>query len=157
MLRVGDKAPDFELPDDSGRPVRLHRLLESGSAILYFYPMDFMPVCTRQACMFRDVFAELASLGIQVLGISSQSPKMHARFRASRRLPFPLLSDAGRNVARAYGVLGFLGLTVRRASFWIGRDATILDAALADFRVRPHEDFARRVLEKARGAAPRAP
>ncbi|MGQ9590734.1 MAG: peroxiredoxin [Planctomycetota bacterium] len=152
MLRIGDEAPDFELEDDSGNRVRLSEALRSRSVVLYFYPMDFMPVCTREACMFRDVFSELASLGIRVFGVSSQSPGVHARFRAFHRLPFPLLSDPGRKVARAYGCLGFLGLTVRRASFWIGEDSKIRDAALADFRVRPHEEFARRVLEKARTA-----
>lgn len=150
MLQIGDKAPDFELEDDQGRRVRLDDLLREGPLILYFYPMDFTPVCTREACMFRDAYAELSARGVRVVGISPQGSEKHARFRSKHGLPFPLLADVEKRVARLYGVLGLLGLTVRRVSFWIEADGTIRDVATGDFRVGPHEEFAARVLERTR-------
>ena len=147
MLNVGETAPEFELLDDSDRKVRLSELLQEGPLILYFYPSDFTPVCTREACMFRDVYEELAARGVRVIGVSSQGRKLHARFRERHKLPFPLLVDREKKVARAYGALGYLGLAVRRVSYWIGTDGRIKDVAKADFRLGPHEAFVRRVLE----------
>jgi peroxiredoxin Q/BCP len=148
MLAIGAKAPDFELEDDSGRPVRLSALLEDGPVLLYFDPMDFTPVCTREACMFRDVHEDLARGGIRVVGIGPQDASKHARFRARHGLPFPLLADVEKKVARAYDALAFLGLMVERVSYWIGADGTIRGAVRADFRLDRHRDFVRMVLEE---------
>lgn len=149
MLQVGEKAPDFELEDDEGRRVRLSESLSEGPVLLYFYPMDFTPVCTREACMFRDLHGDLARRGIRVLGVSPQAPSKHARFRRLHSLPFPLLADEDKQVARAYGALGLLGLMVQRISYWIGADGTIRGAVRADFRLDRHRDFVRTVLQQA--------
>ena len=148
MLAIGQKAPDFELKGDASRTVRLSDLLKEGPIVLYFYPMDFTPVCTREACMFRDAHSELLKGGLRVYGVSPQTSARHESFRQHHRLPFPLLADTGKKVARAYGALGFLGLTVRRISYLIGADGTIEDAVRADFRLGQHEGFVRRVLAK---------
>lgn len=147
MLETGDRAPDFELPDDRGRTVRLSELLKDGPLVLYFYPADFTPVCTKEACMFRDTHAELAAQGIRVFGISPQPPDIHSKFRKSYSLPFPLLSDPERIAIQAYGADGFLGL-VRRISYLIGKDGRILDSVQADLQVGRHRDFVRRALER---------
>jgi peroxiredoxin Q/BCP len=148
MLKVGDLAPDFELEDDAGNRVRLRDLLATGPLVLYFYPADSTPVCTREACMFRDAYEDLAARGVRVVGVSPQRAGTHARFRERHRMPFPLLVDAGRAGARAYGALGFLGLFTRRVSYLIGREGKVEDVARGDFRLGEHEAFVRRVLER---------
>ena len=147
MLQKGDKAPDFELSDDGGSKVRLSELLAGGPIVLYFYPADFTPVCTREACLFRDHHAELAARGVRVYGVNSASAETHARFREKHGLPFPLLVDPDKKVIKAYGASGPLGLGVRRISYLIGPDGLIKEAVKADLRLGPHAEFIRRVLE----------
>jgi peroxiredoxin Q/BCP len=143
MLKPGDHAPDFELPDSAGRPVRLSGLLREGPVVLAFYPADFTPVCTAQACMMRDRLDGLASLGHRLIAISPQATDSHARFRERFALAQILLSDPERVAIRAFGVLGPFGVT-RRATFLIDRDAVIRERALADLRLGPH----RRLLDR---------
>src|SRR5512138_221238 len=90
-LKVGDKAPDFTLPDTHGAPVTLSRLLEKGPVILAFYPKAFTPGCTQQNKSFRDHFGEVTAKGAQVLGISVDSVETQRKFREKYQLPFPLL------------------------------------------------------------------
>lgn len=147
MLDTNDPAPDFTLPSGDGGEVRLHDLLGSGPVVLYFYPADFTPACTAQACMMRDRRESLIEAGYRVLGVGPQSVGSHRRFEAKHGLGFTLLADADKAVCRAYGVLGPLGLIVRRATFLIGTDGVIRDRVVADLRVGRHEDFVERLLE----------
>ena len=151
MFNVGERAPEFELEDHQGRRVSLAELLKDGPLVLFFYPADFTPACTKEACMFRDVHQELAGLGIRVVGINAAQPSRHARFASAHALPFPLLSDPGRKVIRAYGAAGMLGF-VRRITYLIGKDGRILDAVHADLRVSAHKDFIARVQAAFRAA-----
>jgi peroxiredoxin Q/BCP len=153
MLKPGDRAPDFRLPDQEGREISLASLLAQGPFVLYFYPADFTPGCTREACAVRDLHAELLEAGLRVVGVSPQDSASHARFRERHRLPFPLLADVGKQVIRAFGVDGPLGLGVRRASFLIGADGRIRDAVLADFRIDRHASFLRSAMELVRAGA----
>lgn len=89
MLSIGDVAPDFELADDQGRPRRLSRELALGPVALYFYPADFTPVCTRQACMFRDRGDELARAGVRVLGVSPRGRSAMRRSAGDIAFPSP--------------------------------------------------------------------
>ena len=93
MLRVGDQAPDFTLPDQAGRAVHLAALLAKGPVLLYFYPADFTPVCTKEACAFGALEPELTRAGVTLLGISPQDSETHTRFRERYGLPFPLLAE----------------------------------------------------------------
>lgn len=155
MLKPGDVAPEFELPDETGMLVRLSSLLARGPVVVYFYPADGTRVCTAEACMFRDVYSELAAAGVQVVGISPQSVESKARFKAALdatgRLPFPLLADVGREVARKWGALGLLGLPilggVRRVTYLVGKDGRIVDVVAAELSVGRHEEFVRKVLD----------
>lgn len=149
MLKVGDSAPDFTLPDQDGREVSLRGLLAKGPVLLYFYPADFTPVCTREACAFGALEPELGRAGVTLLGVSPQDSASHARFRERYHLPFPLLADPERKVIRAYDCNGFLGLTVSRVTYLIDTDARIREAAKAALRVAPHLDLVRRVLKGA--------
>lgn len=146
MLKTGDMAPDFALPDQDGREVKLSELLTRGPVVLYFYPADFTPVCTREACAFGALQPQLAERGVTLIGISPQDSASHARFRERYHLAFPLLADPDKKVIRAYGCDGPLGFGVSRVTYRIGTDGRIQDAAKAAFRVAPHRKLAERSL-----------
>ena len=119
----------------------LSALLAQGELVLYFYPADFTPVCTAEACAFRDSYDGVAELGVQVVGVSPQSVSSHARFAQQHRLPFPILSDARKKVIRAYGVDGPFGIGVRRATYLIDRTSVIRKRIVADFSATSHLDI----------------
>jgi thioredoxin-dependent peroxiredoxin len=146
MLNAGERAPEFTLPDETATDRSLTELLSSGAIVLYFYPADFTPGCTRQACVMRDLHSEIQKAGLRIVGISPQSPESHAKFRAKYNLPFVLLSDQHKAVIKMYGVNGPLGIGVRRASYLIDGGRRIRDAVLADFRIGRHADFVRKAI-----------
>ena len=146
MLKVGERAPEFTLPDHTGKDRSLTELLSGSAIVLYFYPADFTPGCTRQACTLRDIHAEIQRAGLAVVGVSPQSPESHARFRDKYNLPFVLLSDEQKTVIKMYGVDGPLGFGVRRATYLIDSGRKIRDVVLADFRIGVHENFIRKAV-----------
>jgi len=147
LLKVGDKAPDFTLPDEDGRPVTLGSLLAAGPVLLVFYPRDFSPACARQLSMIRDRHTALRAAGIAVLGISTDEIGSHRRFRQALDLPFRLLADIDQTVCHTYEVLGLFGINTRRVTFVVGRDGRISGVAKATLRMQTHEALLRRVLE----------
>jgi peroxiredoxin Q/BCP len=146
MLGPGDKAPEFSLRDQDGRLATLADLTKGGPLLLFFYPADFTPICTREACLFRDRYAELAEAGVSVAGISPDDAASHHRFRGEHRLAYTLLADPDKTAIRAFGVSGPLGFGVRRASFLIDRDGTIRAVVRADLRLKPHDELIRQAL-----------
>jgi thioredoxin-dependent peroxiredoxin len=130
MLEPGEKAPPFTLLDAAGRTVSLEDFA-GRDVVLYFYPKDDTPGCTKEACGFRDAWSELQRLGVTVLGVSADDATSHGRFAAKYRLPFPLLSDPGRRMMTAYGAYGdkkMYGITrkgVIRSTVWIGPDGRV--------------------------------
>lgn len=122
----------------------LSEILTGGPVLLYFYPADFTPGCTREACSFRDLHDDLARADVTVIGISPQDEGSHRRFSDRYALPFPLLADPDKSVIRAYGCDGPLGFGVRRATFLIGADGVIAERVLADLRIGRHIDLAHR-------------
>jgi len=151
MLKPGVEAPDFALPDQDGRQRRLVDLIEGNPLILYFYPADFTPGCTREACDLRDLHGRILASGLRVVGISPQSPESHRRFRAEHSLPFTLLSDEDKVAIKAYGVDGPLGIGVRRATFLIDARRRIADAVLADLMIAKHQAFVERAIAAREG------
>ena len=135
MLNAGAKAPEFILNNHEGVETSLSDLLQSGPLILYFYPADFTPGCTKEACSIRDIHSDIQSVGLQVAGVSPQGEDSHQRFRDEHDLPFVLLSDTEKVVIKMYDVDGPFGVGVRRATFLISQDRTIKDAMMADVRV----------------------
>ncbi len=121
--QVGDKAPDFALDSTEGT-IELGARLARGPLLLVFYPGDDTAVCTAQLCDYRDNLGLFHELGVQVLAINPQSLDSHRAFAKKHELVFPLLSDPGREVCRAYGAIGLLGMT-RRALVLIGRDGIV--------------------------------
>ena len=130
MLKVGDKAPNFELADKNGNPVSLTSFLGS-KVVLYFYPKDNTPGCTRQACAFAGLYNEFEKRGVKVIGISKDSVASHIKFAEKYNLPFILLSDPQREAIEAYGVwqekkmCGKTGMGVVRTTFIIDEKGDI--------------------------------
>ncbi|MEO0575705.1 MAG: peroxiredoxin [Pseudomonadota bacterium] len=148
MLDAGTQAPDFSLTDAHGETVTLTDILKDGPAIVYFYPADFTPGCTKEACAIRDIHDDLLETGLRVFGISAQDGESHQRFAERYGLPFPLLCDPDKAVTKAYGLNGPLGIGSRRGTFLIDADGVIEDAVLADINISKHLKF----IEKAMAA-----
>ncbi|MGB5248987.1 MAG: peroxiredoxin [Gammaproteobacteria bacterium] len=151
MLKKGDPAPAFDLADQDGERVTLSGLLEDGPLLLYFYPADFTPGCTKEACEIRDMHEDISDVGIRVVGVSPQDEASHTRFRKRHSLPFTLLADPDKAAVKAYGVDGPLGISVRRATFLINTDGVIEDVVLADLLIGRHSDFIRQAVAQYRG------
>ena len=146
MLDIGDPAPDFDLPGGDDQRYRLAEALSRGPLILYFYPADFTPGCTKEACTIRDMHDDIVAAGLRVIGVSPQGADSHERFREKHGLPFDLLCDTEKEVIRKYDVDGPMGIGTRRATFLIGQDGKIEDAVLADVRIGRHADFIERAV-----------
>lgn len=153
-LKAGDRAPVFELTSDEGVKVQLSSL-HGRKVVLYFYPKDDTPGCTKQACGFRDAYADLDSVEAVVVGVSPDSPESHAKFKRKYHLPFTLLSDPDHAVASLYGAWGEKTLYgkkyegILRSHFVLDEEGLILDARI---RVSP-EDSVRLAREAVGGAA----
>lgn len=145
MLESGSKAPEFVLENDQGGESSLSDLLQDGPLILYFYPADFTPGCTKEACSIRDIHNDIQAVGLQVAGVSPQDADSHQRFRDEHKLPFTLLSDPEKVAIKMYDVDGPFGVGVRRATFLISQDRVIQEAMMADVRIGRHKEF----IEKA--------
>jgi peroxiredoxin Q/BCP len=152
MLKAGERAPEFVLKNDMGEDTSLTDLLKDGPLILYFYPADFTPGCTKEACAIRDIHDDIQAVGLQVAGISPQDADSHTKFREEHDLPFVLLCDPDKVAIKMYDVDGPFGVAVRRATFLIGQDRIIKDSVLADVFIGQHEEFIRKAVALRRTA-----
>lgn len=129
-IEPGQKAPAFTLSDDRGTRVRLSDL-KGKPVVLYFYPRDDTPGCTKEACAFRDRYQEIEGLGVQLLGVSADSAESHLKFRDKYELPFPLLVDEQHQVCEKYGVwreknmYGKKSMGIQRATYLIDADGRV--------------------------------
>jgi thioredoxin-dependent peroxiredoxin len=152
VVDEGEPAPDFNLLSDSGERVQLSDL-RGKQVVLYFYPKDDTPGCTKQACGIRDVYGEFEREGAVVLGVSPDDERSHVKFKQKFDLPFTLLADTDHAVAEEYGVWGqksFAGkkyMGVSRSTFVIGEDGSV-KRVLRDVKPATHADL---VLETLRG------
>lgn len=124
-VKVGDAAPDFEGPTADGTRLGLKDFAGKKNVVLYFYPKDDTPGCTKEACSFRDNLQPIRSLGAEVVGVSLDSVESHKKFRAKYGLPFPLISDKGKQIAAAYGVLKDTRTSTKRVTFLIDRNGKV--------------------------------
>jgi peroxiredoxin Q/BCP len=135
---VGDPAPNFALPNAAGEVVRLSDFLGKKDVVLYFYPKDYTPGCTAEACSFRDNYEVITEMGAEVLGISSDSQESHQGFAAQHRLPFPLLSDEDGAVRKRYAVPATLGLLPGRVTYVIDKQGIIRHVFVSQINIDRH-------------------
>ncbi len=146
MLKPGDVAPEFILPDENGDEVSLTQLLDQGPIILYFYPADFTPGCTKEACALRDIHDDILSVGLQVVGVSPQDAESHAKFKDEHNLPFTLICDPEKIAIKMYDVDGPFGVGVRRVTYLVSQGQKIQDVLTADVKINKHKEFIQRTV-----------
>jgi thioredoxin-dependent peroxiredoxin len=152
-IKIGDKAPDFTLPRQDGTPASLKELLQKSAVVLYFYPKDDTPGCTKEACSFRDAYESFKEAGAEVVGISSQSTASHQAFASKYRLPFTLVSDEGGKVRGQYGVPSTLGLLPGRVTYVIDRDGIVRHVFNSQLNATRHVTEALGIVKQLTGAA----
>lgn len=148
-MKTGDFAADFDLPDQTGTQRKLSALVADGPVVLFFYPAAGTPGCTREACHFRDLAGEFAAVGASRVGISVDRVAKQAKFAAEHGFDYPLLYDAGGTVAAQFGVKrGLLGkvMPVKRTTFVIDSDRTVLGVISSEFNFNTHADQALELL-----------
>ena len=146
MLNVGDVAPEFILPDENGEDVSLTKRLQESAVVLYFYPADFTPGCTKEACAIRDIHDDILSVGLDVIGVSPQDRDSHRRFKEEHNLPFTLICDTEKIAIRMYDVDGPMGFGVRRVTYLINQGQKVQSVLQADLKIGKHEDFIRKAI-----------
>ena len=146
-LKVGDKAPDFSLPSSNDGTVRRSQFLGT-NVVIFFYPMDESPVCSKEAEAFRDTYESFKELEAEVIGISSQTVDSHKSFAKRHRLPFILLSDSDNKVRKLYGVTSTLGVVPGRATFVIDKEGIVKYIFSSQWQPAKHAKEAYRALER---------
>lgn len=147
-LRVGERAPNFSLPDENGERVSLEDLRARGPVVVYFYPRDDTPGCTVEACTFRDSYEDFVEAGARVVGISADGDGSHRSFKEKHGLPFVLLTDVDGSVAASYGVKKTLGLLPGRVTFVVDREGVVQSVFDSQIRVRHHVGQALEVVRR---------
>jgi peroxiredoxin Q/BCP len=137
-VKVGSVAPDFTLPSQAGEMVSLRQFSGRKPVVLFFYPRDETPGCTKEVCAFRDTSEEFGKLDVQVIGISSDSVESHRRFAAKYDLSFPLLSDEGGKIRRLYGVPKTFGLFPGRVTYVIDKECVVRHVFASQLSVERH-------------------
>jgi peroxiredoxin Q/BCP len=148
MVKVGDKAPIFESVDDSGNRFSLADYIGKHNIVLYFYPKDDTPGCTREACAFRDNWDALKDYDVVVIGVSSDDVNSHSRFKAKYRLPFILVSDPDGKIRELYGAKGFI--IPARVTFIIDKRGVIRHVYNSQLNPTNHVKEALKTLERIR-------
>jgi thioredoxin-dependent peroxiredoxin len=154
-LRIGQKAPDFDVVSSSGKALRLSDFAGKKNVVLYFYPGDFTPVCTKETCGFRDMYADLETKDTEVIGVSVDSNESHEKFAAKYGVPFALVSDAKRELAKTYGATGFLRDILGKAgrlTFVIDKKGEIADILKGELSAAKHLDGVKAAIAKLGGA-----
>ena len=144
QLKVGDRAPVFDSLTESGEKFSLSDQIGKSNVVLYFYPKDFTAGCTKEACTFRDNWDKVTSLGATIVGISSDSPETHSRFKKEHALPFALVSDQDKRIRKLYGVESHF--IPPRTTFVIDKHGNIRNIFNSQVNVTKHVEEALRTL-----------
>ena len=146
-LQPGSPAPDFELNDQNGKPLRLSQFHGKKAVVVYFYPKDDTTGCTAEACAFRDDTPKFQAAGAEIIGISDDSSDSHHKFAAKYSLPFPLLSDRGGRVRKLYGVTKTFGIIPGRVTFVIDKQGVIRHVYSSQVAFKQHAEEALQALQ----------
>lgn len=150
-LRVGQKAPEFDVVSSAGQRVRLADLVGKKNVVLYFYPGDFTPVCTKETCGFRDAYAELGDKDTEVIGVSIDSDESHRKFASKYEIPFALVSDESRSLAKTYEATGLLTRLIgktNRVTYVIDKKGYIAGVFDSAFQASKHVEGVRDLIRK---------
>jgi thioredoxin-dependent peroxiredoxin len=153
-IQVGDQAPDFTLPTQSGETFHLQDHVGERVIVLYFYPKDNTSGCTAEACAFRDSYEVFTEAGADVIGVSSDSVDKHAGFASQHNLPFTLLSDQGGRLRKTYGVPGVLGVIPGRVTYVIDRAGVVRHVFSSMTNIDGHVNDALRVVKEIQAGQP---
>jgi peroxiredoxin Q/BCP len=137
-VAVGDVAPKFTATLQDGSTFDSAALLGKKSLVLFFYPKDNTPVCTQQACAFRDAYAQFVAADVEVVGVSSDSPASHQKFAAKHKLPFPIISDGAGSLRKLFGVPRAMGIFPGRVTYVIDKAGTVQMVYNATLAAEPH-------------------
>jgi peroxiredoxin Q/BCP len=147
-IKIGDSIPTFTLLDQNNVEIKIKNKVGT-PLVIYFYPKDDTPVCTREACGFRDDFGDFADLGAEIFGISSDSPRSHKRFAEKYRLNFTLLSDSKKEVEKLFGVKrNLFGLLLERVTFVVDKEGIVRHIFNSQFEAKKHVQEALNILQK---------
>ena len=148
MINIGDKIPAFTLQNQDGTPVDIMEFIGQKTVVLYFYPKDDTPGCTKEACSFRDQYTVFQGLGCEVIGISSDAPKAHKEFAIKYKLPFPLLADEKKEVRTLFGVpKSLFGLLPGRVTYIIDKTGVVRGIFNSQLNATQHIDEALKVVK----------
>ncbi len=147
-IKVGEYAPDFTLPDQDDEPVSLSSYQGVSSVVLFFYPKDFSPGCTTQACHFRDSYEDFTDLGAEVLGVSSDSVESHKQFLDEYLFPFRLLSDEGGKIRKLYGATKGFGLLPGRYTYIVDKSGVVRYVFTSETNMKKHIEESLRILRE---------
>lgn len=152
MVAVGERAPDVSGTMADGKPLRLKDFQGRRNLVLYFFPKDFTPGCTKEACSFRDRRSEIAALDAEVIGVSFDTTEKHAAFAEHYNLPYPLLSDTDARIAGAFGVSRLGGwLPTKRVTFVIDKQGIVRHVIRSELNIDLHIDEAIAALGELQG------
>jgi peroxiredoxin Q/BCP len=147
-VKVGDRAPYFTLPNQSGEMVNLKDIIDKKIIVLYFYPRDFSLGCTAEACAFRDSYEVFKEASVEVIGVSSQSVDSHQRFASANVLPFILLSDEDGKVRKLYGASSAFGLMAGRVTYVIDKEGIVRHVFSSQLNPTKHIEEALRIIKE---------
>lgn len=147
-VKVGDKAPDFTLTSQMGDNVTLSEYFGKKNIVLYFYPKDESPGCTKEACSFRDSYQELTNMDAEVLGVSGQSVESHKSFATHHGLPFILLSDKDNAVRKLYGVPSSMGIIPGRVTYIIDKKGIVRHVFVSQTQAQKHVEETKKTLRQ---------
>jgi peroxiredoxin Q/BCP len=156
-IQVGDRAPDFTLTTHDGRRVSLADFKGRQAVVVFFYPKDNTPICTREACAFRDAYEDFVQAGAVVIGVSGDSDVTHREFAKTRRLPYLLVADRDGSLRHAFGVPKTFGVLPGRVTYVIDREGVVRQVFQSQFSGRKHVEEALRTLRALQAQGPREP
>jgi len=156
-VKTGEPAPDFEAAIHDGETFRLSDYRGERVVVLFFYPQDGTPVCTKEACAFRDFYEDFVAAGSVVVGISKNGSNSHQRFAERNRLPFPLISDSGNRLRKLFGVERSFALFPGRATYVIDREGIVRHQFNAQFQGEKHVEEALRMVRQLAREEPTQP
>lgn len=147
-VKVGDVAPDFTLTSQYSLPVSLQDFRGKKAVVLYFYPKDDTPGCTKESCAFRDQYEVFKTVGAEVIGVSADSPESHQQFATKYQLPFTLLSDVGNQLRQLYGVPSTFGLLPGRVTYVIDQQGVVRQIFNSQLNFKGHVEAALKTLQQ---------